>query len=179
MQTFKNLEDLIDSCDFYGPLVVADFGCGAGFFTMQVAKRISADGKIYALDIQEPPLATLRQKAHASGFHNIQTMRVNLEAKLGSKLKDESVDRVIIANILFQAPDKKAIVSEAHRILKKSGKILIVEWEPSPQKLLGPRREVRITPDTLKELLASEHFAIAREFGLGDFHYGIIATKSA
>jgi len=179
MQTFDNLEDLIDSCDFYGPLTVADFGAGAGFFTLPIAKRISNLGKIYAMDIQEPPLEALRKKVRTHGFHNVQTMRVDLEAPSGSKLKEESVDRIIIANILFQAPDKKAILAEAHRILKKSGKIIIVEWESQAQTLLGPRHETRIKPEALKNLLTSMHLAIIKEFGLGGFHYGLIVTKAA
>lgn len=178
MQTFEQLEDLIDSCNFYGPLTVADFGSGAGFFAIPIARRISGDGKIYALDIQEPPLEALRKKARGEYLNRIQTMRADLETPRGSRLKDESADWVVMANILFQAPDKQAILNEAYRILKKGGKMLIVEWTTKSQALLGPRHEVRIEPEKLKSWLASSRLAIAQEFSLGDFHYGVIAVKS-
>jgi len=177
MRTFEYLENLIEFCNFYGQLTVADFGCGAGYLTLPIAKRLSETSTIYAFDIQEPPLEALRKKAREKNLHLVQTIRADLEKLGGSKLKNESVDWVVAANILFQAPDKKTVIGEAYRILKNGGKILVVEWQTKPQALMGPRGEVRIAPDALKALIATAGLSVVEEFHLGDFHYGVIARK--
>ena len=42
---------------------VADFGSGAGYFTILLGQQVGKDGKVYALDVQEPPLYSVRAKA--------------------------------------------------------------------------------------------------------------------
>ncbi|MBI4121341.1 MAG: class I SAM-dependent methyltransferase [Candidatus Ryanbacteria bacterium] len=177
MRVFEKIEDLLEHCGFYGPIVVADFGCGAGHFAMPIAQRISSSGKVYALDIQEPPLSVLRKEAKRAHLYNVHTMRADIERALGSRLKDESVDKVVVANMLFQTPEKKNVLLEANRILKKRGKLITVEWH-TRHELPGPRRELRVSPDTLKGLLTNANLPPIHAFELGSFHYGFISEKS-
>ncbi len=45
--------------------VVADIGCGPGFFTIPIAKMVF-DGKVYALDIQKEMLDAVREEVAAA-----------------------------------------------------------------------------------------------------------------
>jgi ubiquinone/menaquinone biosynthesis C-methylase UbiE len=179
MNQYDNPEEAIEAMDLYGPMVVADFGAGCGFFSIPAAEKISDQGVIYALDIQEQPLALLRKRAQEKHLSTIQTIRADLEKKGGSHLKDASVDRVIIANILFQAPDKKAVLHEAFRILKKSGKLIVVEWRNDLTGSLGPRHEGRIAKEALIDLLAASPASYEKEFTIGEHHYGIVYKKNS
>lgn len=180
MESFMSPEHIIESSgfDLHGPLKVADFGSGAGYFTIPVAKKISREGTIYAIDVQEPPLENLRKRARDLHIQNIQTLRRDLEASSGSGLKEASVDRIIIANILFQAPDKEQLLSEATRILKRGGKILIIEWDPDTQRGLGPRTEDRLSKETLTQMLLEHKYMIEKETKVSSDHYSIVASKS-
>ena len=153
-------------------------GTAMVMFSIPAAEKISGTGVIYALDIQEPPLALLRKRAREKHLYNIQTIRSDLEKHGGSHLKDAAADRVIIANILFQAPDKNAVLREAFRILKKSGKLIIVEWRSDSTGSIGPRRAGRITKEALIDLLAAHPASYEKEFDIGDHHYGIVYKKN-
>ncbi|MEK7150746.1 MAG: class I SAM-dependent methyltransferase [Patescibacteria group bacterium] len=177
MQSFRNPEEAIDSMDFYGAMLVADFGSGIGYFALPIAKKIAKEGVVYAFDIQEAPLEILRKKASSSHLYNIQTMRADLERAGGSSLMQESIDRVVIANILFQATQKQQILQEAVRILKKSGKIIIVEWDTAIVQFFGPRGEARLSKEQIKNLLTPMGCALEKEFSIGDHHSGYVYIK--
>ncbi len=163
-----------EALDLYGPMIVADFGAGSGYFAISAAQKISREGRVLAFDIREEPLEVLRSSARTAHLYNIETYRANLEENHGSHLADEGVDRIILAHILFQAHDKSAIIKEALRILKHGGKMLVVEWSTSR---LGPRQEHRVSPSTLENTLSSHGFAIEKKLVLGDHYYGVIAQK--
>ncbi|HPN72338.1 MAG TPA: 50S ribosomal protein L11 methyltransferase, partial [Saprospiraceae bacterium] len=107
---------------------VFDFGCGTGYFVFPIAKRVSPHGTIWALDILKQKIEIIESQAKLSGITNIIAKRANLEKEKGSSLPKESIDWVIMVNMLFQNDDKNSILTEAKRVLKKSGKILLVEW---------------------------------------------------
>src|SRR3989338_1952656 len=58
---------------------VADFGAGAGYFTIIMAKLTGEGGTVTAVDILESALDIVRSKSKNEGLRNIQTIRSNLE----------------------------------------------------------------------------------------------------
>lgn len=176
MRQFKKPSEVIEALNLYGPMVIADFGAGAGLFTIPSAERITSDGKVFALDIQEEPLEVLRADARSRHLHNIHTMRVNLELPGGSKLKDASVDLVLATHVLFQTEKKDIVAREAFRILKKGGTLVIVEWYMGSP--VGPRVQVRIPKDTVTSFIVPLGFRIQDEFLMGNHSYGIILKKA-
>jgi ubiquinone/menaquinone biosynthesis C-methylase UbiE len=179
MEHFQNPEEVVDAMNFYGPMLVADFGAGAGYFSIPIAKKISKEGIVYAFDIQEPPLEVLRKKARDAHLYNVRTIRADLETPDGSGLVRESIDRVIIANILFQAPQKQIILHEAFRILKKEGKIIIVEWNNVVSSILGPKQEHRLSKEQIDAWLSGLGCNFEKEFSIGEHHIGLTYKKRA
>src|SRR3989344_4977655 len=107
-------------------MMIADFGSGAGYFTILLAQRVGEDGRVYALDIQESALDNVRVKAKAAGLENVETARSNLEVPGSSGLADSSQDMVLLAHILFQSEQKKEIIREAVRVLKSGGMLVVI-----------------------------------------------------
>ncbi|MDA1335176.1 MAG: class I SAM-dependent methyltransferase [bacterium] len=177
MSTTLNPAQVVEELNIYGPMKVADFGSGAGHFAIPVAKSLSEEGIVYAFDVQEPPLEFLRKTAKNDHLYNVKTIRADLEAPEGSHLAGESVDFVIVANILFQAPDKQAILNEAFRILKKNGRILVVEWDADSSSTLGPPQSHRVPKATLTGWLMGLGLSVDKDFVLSNHHYGIVAKK--
>ena len=120
---------------------VADFGCGSGHFTTEIAKQIGRDGMVYAFDVQEEALSAVKSRASAMDIDNIETARINLEIEKSTALTGGLVDLVIISNMLFQVENKEAVAREAFRILKLGGKVIVIEWDVS-SALAGPPRGV-------------------------------------
>src|SRR4030065_1622824 len=93
---FRDPEAIIGLLNLPQGCVVADFGCGTGYFSLPIARQIGGKGIVYALDILTDKLEAVESQAKTQGVTNILTKRVNLENKNGSKLEPESVDWVIV-----------------------------------------------------------------------------------
>jgi ubiquinone/menaquinone biosynthesis C-methylase UbiE len=127
---------------------------------------------VYAVDILESALDSVRGKAKFFSLLNIETIRGNLEKDKGSGLKDACCDMVILANVLFQSPNKPAILKEAKRVLRKSGKAVIIEWkEDAP---FGPQTRYRVGKEDLKSMAKEAGFVLEKEFPAGSSHYGLV-----
>lgn len=154
----------------------ADFGCGAGYFTVLMAKFVGETGKVTALDVQESPLDSVMVKAKAAGIENVQTVRSNLEVLGSSKLRDESQDIVLLANILFQSVKKELIIREAVRVTKKNGMLIIIDWEKGGNGF-GPPDYLRLDEESMKSVAVGEGLIFERNIDAGAFHYGLIFRK--
>jgi len=157
-------------------MVVADFGCGSGHYTIAAAKRIGENGRVYALDIQKDLLQAMKSTAELNNLKNIEIIWADLDIPLGSRLADDSVDFVIISNILFQAENRRQITEEALRILKNGGRVAVIEWDKEGGKA-GPLLEKRIAKEEARNIFLEQGFKLEKEFQPGDNHYGLIFRK--
>ncbi len=173
---FADPQSIIDQLEINPGMVVVDFGCGAGFFSLPIARKIGEEGKVYALDVLPAKLESVESQAKTANLNNIITRRVNLEAPAGSKLEAGSADWVIMKDILFQNKGKDKILEEAKRILKPGGRTLIIEWNKEDANI-GPEKELRIFKETLVDLATKNGWTVDKEIAAGNFHYGLILKK--
>lgn len=155
---------------------VADFGAGIGSYTLPAAEFVGVTGRVYAIDIQQDLLQKIRSTANSEGCTNIELIWGDIEAVGGTALPDESVQRVIMSNILFLAQHKHILIQEAFRILKQNGKVLLVDWKDSFGGA-GPKKESLVSVVDAKKLFADEGFVVDEEIDPGFHHYGIIFKK--
>jgi len=153
---------------------VADFGCGHGYFTIPLAKKVGESGKIYAIDVVPETLEAVNSRMKTEGIKNIEIKRGNLEKNGGSCLEEESCDIVFIANLLFQAEEDEKIVQEAKRILKPSGRVIFIEWRQDAP--LGPIGK-RVKAEEAKKLFENENLLFEKTFATDNYHYGLIFIK--
>lgn len=102
--------------------VVADLGCGPGYYTLPLAESVGPEGKIYAVDSDEKAIRALENKANKHGYHNIEAYATSAHDL--SFIKDESVDFILADGLLCSmAPRyRESAVNEIKRILKPTGK---------------------------------------------------------
>lgn len=172
---FLKPEDAIESWDLRPGDKVADFGCGSGFFVVPIAQRVGQKGTVYALDVRQEALDATLTKIRLFKLSNVDLVRANLEAPRGSGLKDESVDKVIMTNVLFQVEDHSAILKEAFRILKPGGSVLIIEWDEG--KTSGPVLPRQINRKETETMLVDIGFILQKDFYAGSHHYGLLFKK--
>ena len=173
---FLNPEEIISKLEILSGMKVAHFGCGTGFFTFPVAKKVGEEGLIYALDILEPKLETIKSQAKILGLNNIEVARANLEEKKATKIGKESIDWVLIVNMLYQNKNKEEIFSEAERILKVGGHILLIDWEETDRSL-GPEIKNRVSKDEILSLIQKNKLSVSEKINISSFHFGWILTK--
>jgi predicted methyltransferase len=155
---------------------VADFGSGAGYFTILLGKMVGESGTVTAIDILDSALETLRAKAKAEGLKNVETIRSNLEVPGGSGLASDSQDMVLLANILFQNEDKTLIIAEAKRVLKPNGTLIVIDWRKGTGGF-GPPDDLRVGHEELRQIIAGSGFRFSNEIDAGVFHFGMVFKK--
>jgi len=100
--------------------VVADIGCGPGYYTLALAECVGPEGRVYAVDFKENYIRELEKRAGERGYHNIEAHATS--ASDLSFIKDESVDFVLANGLLCNMLDnRKLAVNEIKRILKPTG----------------------------------------------------------
>ncbi len=170
-------EAVVKNLDILPGMKVADFGAGAGFYTLVLAQRVGASGKVWALDIRKEMLEVIRSKARGAHLTNIETLWSDLEKQEGSHLKENSTDLVLISNLLFQVQDKKVLAEETFRILKPGGRVVLVEWAEE-EKPVGPPLRERVNRKAAEDIFLKTGFSFEKEFDAGENHYGLILKKS-
>lgn len=173
---FTDPEKNISELHLRDGMIVADFGAGMGAHAIAAGKKVGDHGRVYAVEVQKDFLQNIKTAARDAKLSNIEVIWGDIEIPHGTKIKDGSVDAVIIANVLFQAEDKKGLATEARRVLKSGGQMMLLDWTDSFGGLGPHPREVVIEKDA-KRILGDAGFAVERTFPAGDHHYGIIATK--
>ncbi|TRZ79861.1 class I SAM-dependent methyltransferase [bacterium] len=173
---FLNPEKLLKDLKIIEPgFVVADFGCGAGYFSLPLAALVGKEGVVNAVDVLENVLKVILSRAKAAGHFNLKTIHANLEKENGSNLSNSSQDAVFMANVLFQSQQKEAIIDEAVRITKINGYIVIIDW--LPDSYFKTDQGWRIEPEKLKQILEKKKLKFNQEFQPDDYHYGLIYQK--
>jgi ubiquinone/menaquinone biosynthesis C-methylase UbiE len=156
---------------------VADLGAGTGAYSFVISQKIGPTGKVYACDVQQDMLTRLENDAHERHITNIQTVHSNVEVHQGTRLRDTSVDWVIVANVLFQIEDRPGFITEIARILKPGGAVALVEWSESFGNI-GPHEKDVIKQTDAERLFVEKGFRITPQIiDAGAHHYGIVFRK--
>lgn len=153
--------------------IVADVGCGIGYFSVPAAEIVSSRNKVYALDTSKEMLTEVERRAEIVGISNIVVIETE---EYDLKLQDESVSFVLIVTVLHEIINKERFLKEANQILKPSGRLAVIDWEKK-QTEMGPPIDHRIDKQEAMEFLKSSGFEVSMELGIADVFYGLVAVK--
>lgn len=168
----KNIEEL----HILENQIIADFGAGSGAYTIAAAKALNGTGKVYAVDVQKDLLTRLENSCKENHIGNVAFIWGNLEKVGGTKLRDQSCDAVIVSNVLFQSDDKRAVLSEARRVLRHGGLLLLIDWTGSFNNM-GPTAEQVLPEMEARTLVESMNFTLDHAVNAGNYHYGFVFKK--
>ena len=103
---------------------VLDLGSGGGINVLMAAKHVGETGKVYGLDMTDEMLTLARSNQEKMGVKNVEFIKGFIE---NIPLKNEAVDVIISNCVINLSDDKPKAISEAYRVLKKSGRIAIAD----------------------------------------------------
>lgn len=153
--------------------IVADVGCGIGYFSLPASTIVGLTGKVLAMDISDEMLEQVREKAHQFGAVNIETIKIEEQDFL---LADGSVDVEIVFFVLHEAQEAHQFIFELNRILKPGGKLALIDWEKR-ETPHGPPVAHRIDKKEAISLLAQAGFVV-KTIEVGEDFYGLLGSKS-
>jgi len=111
--------------------VVADIGCGSGYYTLALAECVGQQGKVYAVDLNEKAIHMLEKKADMLGYHNIEAHTSS--ATDLSFIEDESINFVLANGLLcVMLGNRESAVNEIKRVMKPDGKAYLSLGSPPP-----------------------------------------------
>ena len=113
---------------------ILDLCTGTGDVAIEFAKR-NTSGKCFAIDLSEEMLVIAKRKITKAGL----TAQISLKQADAMALPFDkgSFDVVFIAFGLRNIPDRSRAIHETIRVLKKGGKIFILEFSPKQSGLTG------------------------------------------
>jgi ArsR family transcriptional regulator len=106
------------------PLDVADLGCGEGYLTVETARWAK---HVTAVDRSAGVLARAKALAARKKCHNITWKKGELEHV---PIETGSMDVALLSQALHHAAEPTEALSEALRILKPGGRLLILDLRP-------------------------------------------------
>jgi ubiquinone/menaquinone biosynthesis C-methylase UbiE len=156
---------------------LADLGCGgAGHFVIPAAKIVDETGEVHAVDILRPALGAVASRAKLEGLNNIKIYWSDLEKYGALNLHDNSLDCVLLVNILFESQNTDAVLKEATRLVKAGGKLLVIDWQAG-RFPIGPKPESKVPAQVVTTAAAKLGLQKIEEFAASDYHYGLIFSK--
>ncbi len=152
--------------------VVADIGCGPGYFAIPLGKHLF-DGKVYAVDVQQGMLDATKEELDRVHLTNVELV---LSKDDVLPLEDESLDGALGAFVMHEADDLKKLLEEVRRCLHKSGWLALLEWHKSEMEA-GPPLGERIDEPDLRQMAEETGFRFTSRHSLTDSQYLMLLRK--
>ena len=106
--------------------VVVDIGCGAGFFSIEMARLVGNRGRVYAVDLQPEMLEKVNAKSARHHLdHVIET--VQCEKDDLNLPKDVQADFILAYYMVHETGAPDSFFRQIEPVLKTDGKFLVVE----------------------------------------------------
>ena len=147
--------------------VFLDVGCGPGDYLIPASKMTK---NVTGIDIHKESI----EKVKKLGFNSFL-----VDATKKIPLKDESVDSLLMSNVLhgfIANKTEKKVMSEINRVLKQNGKLGIVEFKKNSER--GPPKEIKLSDKQLIDILKKYGFYKSSYSDVGEFNYFMIFKKN-
>lgn len=176
---FLQPKEILNKLDLYEGSRIAELGCGAvGHFILPASHIVGDNGIVYAIDVLKFALDGIERMAKKHMLKNVITVWSDIEVYGATReVRDESLDAILLANVCYQLQDHKAVMKEALRMLKKGGKLLVMDWK-NIKTPFGPPQNVRMEPKKLLEIGRTLNLTRAETFNVGKYHFGILFEKT-
>lgn len=154
-------EEIVDRMSPSPGEVAADLGCGPGYITIPLARRVA---KVYGVDVQQAMLDALMDSVPSE-------LRGRVVPALGElprvPLEDGSIDRAVAVNVVHEIEDLPAFESELRRCLRPGGRLSIVDF-PKRETSFGPPVAERLSEEEM--LSAFPYFRKVKAWSYPEFY---------
>ncbi|WP_421811975.1 class I SAM-dependent methyltransferase [Flagellimonas sp.] len=120
----ENTAILLNNMNIKPTDIIADIGAGSGYHVFRMAP-MTTRGTIYAVDIQDEMLESLRAKREARNIENIKILK---GSEKSVNLPVNSVDKVLMVDVYHEFNYPKEMIASIKNALKPKGKLFLIEY---------------------------------------------------
>jgi ubiquinone/menaquinone biosynthesis C-methylase UbiE len=132
-------DDVIESLKLKDGNVVADVGCGVGYFSLKLAPKVADHGSVLAEDILGESLTFLWIRGFLHHQSDIRLIHGDAD---DPHLPKGAVDAVLIANSYHEFTNPLAILDHTFRALRSTGRLVVLDR--GPRSYHGESREIQM-----------------------------------
>jgi ubiquinone/menaquinone biosynthesis C-methylase UbiE len=148
----------IEALDIKPGMTVADIGAGSGYYTVRLARKVGADGKVYATDIQVGMLSIIQRRAAMEKLTNIVPV---LGAADDPKLPPGSVDLALMVDVYHELAAPQAFVRRLREALRPDGRLVLIEFRKEDPRV-PIKEEHKMSVAEVRQELSADGYAIDR-----------------
>jgi len=146
---------------------IADIGAGTGYFASRFARMVP-NGRVYGVDAEPDMVRYLAQRAKREELANLTAVA----ARPDDPGIPAAVDLAILVNTYHHIDARERYFRNLQRSLKPGGRLAIIDFKlDSPY---GPPRSARVSPEQVKQELASAGYKLAQEHAFLPYQYFLI-----
>jgi ubiquinone/menaquinone biosynthesis C-methylase UbiE len=118
-------------------MTVADIGAGEGYYTVRLAQRVGASGRVLAQDIDEDALRRLGARVEAERIDNVA---IAVGGEDDPRLPANSFDRVFMVHMYHEITEPYAFLWRMRPALREGGQVIVVDLDrPTDQHGIAPQ----------------------------------------
>ena len=164
--------------DALGPLTgltVADVGAGAGYFTVRLASRVGASGRIYATDLQPEMLKMLAVRLAREQVRNVTLVQGAVD---DVRLPVASLDLVLMVDVYHEFAHPQKMLRAIRAALKPDGRLVLLEYrKEDPEVPIRLEHKMSVAEARLE--LEAEGFGLTRVDGRLPRQHILIFSRGA
>lgn len=129
-------QKVMDIANITDGMTVADIGAGEGYYTVRLAERVGAEGRVLAQDIDKNALERLGNRVERERLENIA---IKLGGVDDPQLPADSFDRIFLVHMYHEVSEPYAFLWRLWPALAEGGQIIVVNADrPTDQHGIPP-----------------------------------------
>ncbi len=120
---------------------IADVGAGTGYYTVPLARRVGAKGRVVATDVQPDMLRKLAAKLRTEGLDNVKTV---LATEADAGLEPASFDLALMVDVYHELAKPFETLAQIRCALNERGRLALLEYRAEdPAVAIRPEHKMR------------------------------------
>jgi ubiquinone/menaquinone biosynthesis C-methylase UbiE len=151
-------EKALDAIGIAPGATVADVGAGSGYFTVRMAHRVGAAGRVFANDLQPQMLAMLKNRLDRERLQNVTLIQGTVD---DPRLPPGALDLILMVDVYHEFSQPQIMLRRMREALKPGGRLVLLEYrKEDPSVPIRPEHKMSVAEAKLE--VEAEGYTLSR-----------------
>ncbi len=160
---------------------VADIGAGSGQLTIALGRAVGPSGRVYATELDEDRLDTIRAAAETAGLRNVTVLEAH---PARTNLPEGCCDALVLRLVYHHIGDPAAMNASLRQSLRPGGLLAVIDFRPDSTESADPEgrdtgEQHGVTPATVARELTQAGFELVTTDEGNGRRYMVVARRPA